>query len=43
MEGVGAIADQIEREFPALLKVYYDGEKCLRSLYRRHKKAPANL
>lgn len=43
MEGVGVVADQIERGFPALLKRYYNGEKCLRSLYRRHKKAPANL
>jgi hypothetical protein len=43
LEGVAAVADEIERGFPALLDRYYKDEDCLRDLYRRHKKTPANL
>jgi hypothetical protein len=43
MAGVGAVADQIERGFPALLKHFYDGEEHLRSLYSRHKTEVASL
>ncbi len=43
LEGVGPIADQIEKGFPALLRRYYGGEECLRSLYKRHKTVPIEL
>jgi hypothetical protein len=43
LEAVRAVADRIDREFPALLDKYYGGRDDLRSLYWRHKRRPAGL
>ena len=41
--GVGALADQIDREFPTVLDRYYNGGVDLPSLYSRHKTKPGAL
>jgi hypothetical protein len=43
IEGVGSIADGIDREFPALLDHYYGDKARLRSVYEEHKCEPKSL
>ena len=43
IEGVAALADRLDREFPALLNHYYGGGRQLRALYHRHQTAPSDL
>jgi hypothetical protein len=41
--GVAELVDEIDRQFPALLRRYYSGGPQLRSLYRQHKAVPTEM
>jgi len=43
LAGIADLADEIDRQFPALLRRYYSGGPQLRSLYRQHKTVPTEM